>query len=267
MTFKTVLSDCLIAICTFPILFVAGCGEGDDPTKELAPESEATIAQQITLGRAGQLDRIELLETGADDAMLEMLTAEDDWLDALVLDEGVISDRGVDAIARLPNLFHLRLRNSPISDQGLERLSACESIQILNLPQCQATADGIASLAVLPDLRNLRLGGNQLTSATAKSIAMIKSLRNVHLISVPIDDEGLRQIASLPKLQSLYLDDSDVTSAGWDWLFEKHPDLHLHVNQQHVDRDHSDHAESDHGGHMDLDDPSSREAESEQVYK
>lgn len=261
MKFKSVLSVCVILIGSFPILFAVGCGEAKDSAKALAPESEATIAQQITLGRAGQLDRIELLVTGADDAMVEMLVAEDDWVEVLVLDEGEISDRGVESIARLPNLFHLRLRKSPISDQGLEQLSACESIQILNLPQCEATAQGVAALAVLPELRNLRLGGSKLTAATAESVAMIKSLKNVHLISVPIDDEGLRQIASLPKLQSLYLDDSNVTQAGWDWLFERHSDLHVHVNQRHVDRDPSDH--HDHGEHADLDDHSSRKAESE----
>jgi hypothetical protein len=262
MTSKIVSSVCLIVICLLPILSIAGCGDGEQPAKNLASKSESTIAQQITQGRAGRLDRIELLDTAADDVMLEMLAAEDGWVDVLILDKGVISDRGAESIARLPNLFHLRLRESPISDHGLERLSSCESIHILNLPQCDATAEGVAALAALSELRNLRLGGQKLDSATAESIALIMSLRNVHLIEVPIDDEGLRQIASLPKLQSLYLDDSDVTQAGWDWLFETHPDLHVHVNQRHVDRNHSNHGE-----HADLDDDVSREAESEQVYK
>jgi hypothetical protein len=41
----------------------------------------------------------------------------------------------------------------------------------------------------------------------------------------------------MPNLQSLYLDDSLVTETGWEWLFEEVPNLHVHVNQQHHDRD------------------------------
>lgn len=223
---------------------ITGCGGSEQIAGDLATpsESEPAISQQISAGRSGKRDRIELLETVADDTMLEPLSDQDDWVGVLILDKGVVTDAGIDSIARLPKLWHLRLRESPITDQGLQQIAQCSSIQILNLPQCDASAAGIAELAELPDLRNIRIGGSKLGASTAKSLSLIKSLRSVHLIGVPVDDQGLRQIVSLPKLQSLYLDDCAVSPSGWDWLLETYPDLHLHVNQRHLDRDHGHHA-------------------------
>ncbi|QDV83216.1 hypothetical protein [Planctomycetes bacterium TBK1r] len=207
----------------------------------VAAAAEVDFASQLARGRSGHSDRIALSHTPIDNKLLNAFTSGDDWLEVLQLDAGVIGDEGIESIAALPQLWHLRLRNSPVTDRGLKTIARCASIQILNLPHCDATASGVAELAALPDLRNLRLGGARLGSDTAASVAGLKSLRNVHLIGVPIDDQGLRQIASLPKLQSLYLDDSAVTQSGWDWLFETHPRLHVHVNQQHLDRVNQNH--------------------------
>ena len=113
--------------------------------------------------------------------MLQDLSVSDDWVKALILDAGTITDEGVESIAKLTNLSHLRLRHSPIGDAGLSLIAGCQSLQILNLPQCGASAEGVALLARLPNLRNLRLGGPQLSAAAARSVAAIKSLRNIHL--------------------------------------------------------------------------------------
>jgi hypothetical protein len=51
----------------------------------------------------------------------------------------------------------------------------------------------------------------------------------------------LKTLAAMKQLESLYLDDCAVTEAGWNWLFREHPDLHIHVDQNHLDRDPSAH--------------------------
>lgn len=228
------------------LLFVSALGamvgcetsqpEPQSETQQLA-EVELSFSDQVAAGRSGLTDRIELNQIAASDEVLQSLTTQDAWVGTLILDAGVITDRGTRSIAQLPSLTHLRLRESPIGDSGMAEIAQCRSLVIVNLPQCEATAKGVAKLAELSGLKNLRLGGPKLTADTAASIATIKSLRNLHLIRVPIGDEGLRQIVSLPKLQSLYLDDSAVTAEGWDWLLEAHPGLHVHVNQKHLDRD------------------------------
>jgi hypothetical protein len=72
-------------------------------------------------------------------------------------------------------------------------------------------------------------------------------LRAVHLIEIPITDEGLQQIADLPHLESLYLDGAAVTATGWNWLFTNHPDLHIHLDQQHHDIDPNWHPHGEEG--------------------
>ncbi len=224
----------LLLVSVGLLTFVTGCQRSvEAPPSARARES---VLDQLQRGRASESDRVELYKRVVDDSELESLSPADVWLETLILDAGKIGDRGVAMISELPNLQHLRLRNSPVTDTGFRSLVACRSLRVLNLPQCDATPAGVRELAELPNLRNLRLGGKQLTSETADAVATIHSLRQVHLIDVPVDDRGLKLIASLPKLQSLYLDDSRVTPRGWDWLFDRFPDLHVHVNQQHLDR-------------------------------
>ena len=122
----------------------------------------------------------------------------------------------------------------------------------LNLPHADCTSEGIAALAKLKRLRQLRIGSSRLGNEVSREIARIKSLRGIHLIGVGLTDDGLKVLTGiperpekelgLPNLESLYLDDSAVTSAGWEWLFKTHPQLHVHVDQQHHDRDPKAHA-------------------------
>lgn len=222
--------------CT-AVLLVAGCGgttvEPDRPVQH----QEKSFVDQLRLGRQGESNEICVEHKSVSDAVLSEMTEQDAWLKTLQLDAGVITDVGLESIALLPSLRHLRLRQSPITDIGFEKLARCPSIQILNLPQCDASATGVAALSSLPELWNLRLGGSRLTASTAEALTKIPTLRNVHLIGVPINDAGLRQIVSLPNLESLYIDDAAVSREGWDWVFENHPGLHIHVDQQHHDRD------------------------------
>lgn len=206
---------------------------------------EATVATQLAAGRSGQSDRLEFRATVIDDRAFEAIGGKDTWLKTVIADRGKVTDEGLKSIAALPHLTHLRLRQSPISDVGMRLLAEAPKLQILNLPQCDATAEGVASLASLESLRNLRLGGTRLTAETAPAIGQLKSLRALHLIGVPIDDAGLREIAALPHLRSLYLDDAKVSDDGWTWFQENHPQIHVHVNQRHLDRSIPDHDQPD----------------------
>lgn len=213
--------------------------DSDDARQDvIEPEaSSVSLADQIKAGRAGRLDQIVVEGDSISDQDLSQLDESMTWVETLIVDEGVVTDEGLESIAKLPNLRHLRLRLSPITDTGLELLSNCPELAILNLPHATCTVDGLKHLVALANLRNLRIASDKLEASAADAIAELTTLRSIHLIGVPIDDAGLRKIAALENLQSLYLDDAAVTESGWDWLFENHPDLHVHVNQDHHDRD------------------------------
>lgn len=172
-------------------------------------------------------------EEGAGEAQVAKLP----MLDTVLIDEGVITDEGMVTIAKIPELRHLRLRLSPITDEGLKPLLERKSIWFLNLPHSRLTEKGIRSLSALPKLRQLRVGSTLLGNDVGRALLEVKSLRGLHLIGVPLSDEGLKVIVELPHLESLYLDDAAITEAGWDWLFQNHPQLHVHINQRHHDRD------------------------------
>ena len=183
---------------------------------------------------------LEVTQFVVTDEMMENLPTVP-WLETLILDEGRLTDQALDSIKQLSKLRHLRIRKSPITDRGLKQISQIGSLWYLNLPHAECTAEGISYLQDLPSLRQLRLGSPRLGNEVSKVIAELSSLRSLHLIGVPITDEGLKILARMPRLQSLYLDDSIVTEDGWEWLFEEAPNLHVHVNQKHHDRDTQSH--------------------------
>ena len=63
------------------------------------------------------------------------------------------------------------------------------------------------------------------------------ALKSLHLIDVPLGDEGLDAVARYDGLWNLYLDGAGVSDAAWERYFALHPEVHVHVDQAHHDRD------------------------------
>ena len=236
-----------------------------EPEATTTAEPKELIAEQIELVKTGKSDRIEISKAIITDE--ELASVRDlENLKILILDAGIISDVGMEPISTLGNLVHLRIRNSLITDVGIEHILGLESLRILNLPQANLTPAGMLSLQQLKGLRQLRIGGDG-TTDLSRSVAELHNLRALHLIDIPVSDEGLRAIAKLPRLESLYLDNARVTEVGWQWLFNTHPEIHVHVNQRHHDTDPNWHL---HNFEQDVDDRESQGVvtpESEEVLK
>lgn len=205
-----------------------------------APVAELTDAQRFELLFAelakseetvARMDAITI-----DDAMLRRLITLD-RLTTLQVKIESISLETVDLITRMPKLEQLHLRRAPITDEMLARIATSPTIWLLNLPAAVVTPSAIESLESMPMLRNLRLGIKDGTNRHARAVAKLKRLRTVHLIGISVSDDGLQALAALPQLESLYLDGSAVTEGGWTWLFQNHPQLHVHIDQKHHDRD------------------------------
>lgn len=191
-----------------------------------------------------QLQRITQRET----AQLELsqpITAEQleklkslPPLREILLDGGGVSDDSLDALLVHTDCFHLRLRQSPITDRGLEQLVAhLKSIRILNLPQAAITPDGIHSLGLLPKLTNLRLGGATIKDDAVEAMTDLPELESLHLIGPTLTDAALDSVARIKSLRSFYLDDCELSEEAWKQLFDKRKDIHIHIDQAHHDRD------------------------------
>ncbi len=228
------------------LIVAAGCGsqqapdavvgESDLPSANtVANPNEQSLAQQIADVEASQSERIFLNAPVVDSDLTQLAQLES--LSDLLLDGGAVTDAGIAAIVTCPNLKHLRLRFSPIGDDGLRQIAQLKDLEILNLPHSACTAAGIGELADLPKLRQLRLGSDRATAEICQAISRLESLRSLHLIDIPVDDENLLRLADLKNLRSLYIDGGRVSDAGWQALFAKRSDLHVHIDQTHHDLD------------------------------
>ncbi|MEX0670317.1 MAG: hypothetical protein WD060_07670 [Pirellulales bacterium] len=231
----------LALIACVPVMAVmavmAGCGRVR-PTPETADRSIAlrSFALQLTEVRDGTSRRI----------VAESPLTEEEWealrslagLRELVLHSGVADDAKAEILATLPALERLVLRESPLSDAGFRAIARCGTLRNLNVPKASCTAEGVRALRELPELRSLRLGGANLAGAAAcAAIATLPALESLHLIDVQIGDAGLAILAEMPRLTNLYLDGAAVSDEAWGGYCESRPDVHIHVDQAHHDRD------------------------------
>ena len=241
--FSITVAFALAIVLISLLAYIAHLRNETTSTETVSISNELRFAAFVD--RASTLDppRIHVQLFPVEDTFLNQTDAEKlGTIETFIVDAGLLTDASMPKLASMPNLGHVRLRFSPITDQGLKSLSESASIWLLNLPHARCTSEGVAHLSAMPRLRSLRLGSPQLSGDVARAIADIQTLRTVHLIGVPITDDGLRRIAAMPQLESLYLDDSAVTDAGWRWLFENHGHLHVHINQTHHDNDPHQHS-------------------------
>jgi hypothetical protein len=218
------------------ILLLAGC---DSTSNAPSPgDVEPSFAEQVAGVRDGKSDRIQAEAAAlADDdlAGLAGLTT----LRELLIDhpQSRVTAGGIKQLRNLPALEHLRIRGPGIDDPALGEIARIGTLQILNIPQADLTDAGLAPLKELPNLVQLRFGSPRVTDAGMKTLAGLPALKRLHLIDVPITDQGLAVLAKIERLESLYVDGGTISDEAWENLFRERPKLHVHVNQEHHDRD------------------------------
>jgi hypothetical protein len=234
----------ILGIVAIAALIIQSGSIDAEPESQLAILTSVQFGQMVITTKHENQPLLQVTEFAVSDEMMHYLNGQD-HLETVIFDQGAVTDAAIPTLAALPKLQHLRLRESPITDEGMRQLVQCKTLLQLNLPHANCTVAGVEALEALPKLRMLRIGSPELGNEVTRAIANIQSLRAIHLIGIPVTNDGLRALASLPQLESLYLDDSAVTVAGWEWLFKTHPEIHVHVDQEHHDRDPKAHAHHD----------------------
>jgi site-specific DNA-cytosine methylase len=153
------------------------------------------------------------------------------------LQQGRLMDVGAEFLVMIPNLREVKLRLSPLSDAGFAKLARCVKLESINVPQAECTEVGIRELKKLPHLQSLRVGSSLLKGESAGlAFAELSTLRHLHLIDIPLGEEGLQPLLRLTHLQSLYLDGAEIPDEAWRRFRHGNPQLHLHLDQNHLDR-------------------------------
>lgn len=225
------------------MVLCAGCNRSGAANQQPADAPEPSLAEQMAAVERGETTRILVereLPGDQDLVALSKLTKLTD----LLLDNSACEFHasGIAALAELPNLQQLRIRGRGIDNECLREIVNIKTLRILNLPHGSFDDAGLELLATLPNLEGFRFGASRVTDEGMKTIARFPAIQRLHLIDVPITDAGLAELAKIERLQSLYIDGGAITDDGWEQLFRERPKLHVHINQQHHDRDPNKHA-------------------------
>lgn len=219
---------------------LSGCGD--------APQTATTVAEpsahaagsswqtQIAAVRDGQSDAIRVTEEEVSGSQLQQLNSGCEHLTTLIIEAGSAGVGDVAVIAHLAHLRQLRLPGQ-VNDTGIEAITACRELELLNLPRSVITDHACKQIARLDQLMLLRFGSPHVTDEGIRAIAKLPRLRFLHLLDVPISDAALDDVASMTTLESFYLDGGRVSDEGLRRLIMKRPDLHVHLDQTHVPGD------------------------------
>lgn len=162
-------------------------------------------------------------------------------LETLILDGGGVEPDQIKELLSLKSLEHLRIRNCAIDDEGVRLLMQLKKLRIFNFPQAQFSNASIDELLRLPDLQLLRFSSPHVDDRGIQKLSNSKSLRALHLIRVKVTDRSVEALCAIKSLESLYLDGCQLTDDGYSKIIKLRPDIHLHVDQVHLDYDPNKH--------------------------
>ena len=248
----------LIRFCFALLVFVAlfptiGCRESvtNDVQSMTHQRSLLELATDVQTGKSQSIQ----LQIPTNDSEFSKLP---DALPVtqLFIEEGELTDASVGKIANWNSLEQLRIRLSPIENEGFLGFLQLTHLIHLNLPHAKINDDIIGligkakaantnenaakhvetSVNKFAKLELLRFGSPDLTDKGLNAILETQpDLRFLHLINVNVTDSSIEFFVKLEKLESLYVDGGAITNDGFSRLVSERPDLHIHVDQKHLD--------------------------------
>ena len=171
------------------------------------------------------------------DGDIEKLLECGDWITSLRLHGPKITDRGLRAIAKMPNLEFLVLDGSPITDAGMHELRVLTKLVSVELSDTQVRwhfevgpsdfeyldqicLNGSAvdertliELAKCKRLTSLSLEFNELAAGTLGALRRIPLLTELQIRGVALQDQDWRTLVQLRQLTSLNLTDTNLDDA------------------------------------------------------
>lgn len=119
-----------------------------------------------------------------------------------------IVDEHLAPIAKLSNVFEVRLGRTAISDAGLAHLAGLATLERLHLENTAVGDTGLAHLKGLTKLVYLNLYGTQVSDDGLKRLNGLKSLKNLYVWDTEVTEAGIAALhRAIPELK---------VESGWD---------------------------------------------------
>jgi Leucine-rich repeat (LRR) protein len=126
-----------------------------------------------------------------------------------------VTDSDIAELARLPNLAHLDLSLTRISDHGLQQLKDAPAITDLNLYYDELITDaGLSALKGWRHLKRLSVRGTKITDTTLQHLSGVTTLESLDAGYAQITDVGLELLTPLTNLKELAIGGNKLTDAG-----------------------------------------------------
>lgn len=125
-----------------------------------------------------------------------------------VRQSGRLTDRGILHIGAVDRLRVLELRDTGVTDRGLDVLRQCPSLEAVYL-----------GCSVVPISRTEPRRSN-ISDAGLFALQKLRALKTLGLSGTGVTDDGLRTIAQMGTLEELILDGTDVTDEGLKHLLD-----------------------------------------------
>jgi Leucine-rich repeat (LRR) protein len=130
---------------------------------------------------------------------------------SLSLRDTKVTDAGLEILKALPNLQSLDLTNTKITEYGLKNLKELTKIHTLDLSVTEVNDAGLEHVEGMINLRSLILGVTKITDAGLAHINGLTNLQKLNLEGTQVTDAGLEQLKALINLRELNLSNTKVT--------------------------------------------------------
>lgn len=164
-------------------------GRPDESRARFVFPSEA-ISSLRKVRRAFQLD---LRRSTLDDAQLNVIAADNLYLERLVVMSTNVTEKSLPAIASCRNLTGLSLSGCKIEPASLRALSQLDRLTWISLDDVPAGDEDLAWIGGLPVIENVYLKHTRAADATLISLSQAATLKRVDVGHTQITDEGVRR--------------------------------------------------------------------------
>lgn len=178
----------------------------------LTPESLALFPNVTHLG---------LDETDVNDEDLRALRSTPN-IETLWLNETQVSDQGLAHLSSLEGLRTLYLTGTQVTGSGLKHIRELPLVY-LSLKETPISEAGLEAVSHLTSLTTLGLDHTTVQDAQLRHVSKLNNLHVLWLSKSRVTDEGMRHLTGLRGLQRVYVHGAPVTDAGRRLLFKAIP--------------------------------------------